>query len=61
MLPIQNTYQVSTEYVTKGQVQIFGFFVSISKSFNLLTPIFLMLSPQNQTTADQADVMALYS
>ena len=24
-LPIQNTYEVSTEYVTKGQVQIFGF------------------------------------
>ena len=61
MLPIQNTYQVSTEYVTKGQVQIFGFFVSIFKLFNLLTPIFLMLSSQNQTTADQADVMALYS
>ena len=47
--------------MAKGQVQIFGFFVSISKLFNLLNPIFLMLSPQNQTTADQADVMALYS
>ena len=57
-LPIQNTYQVSTEYVTKGQVQIFGFLICISNLFDLPSPIFLMLSPQNQTAEDQADVMA---